>query len=209
MTLDKAVARRIVSPDVPVARGVFIAAGTGEPELATLSYPVIVKPNDEGSSKGIWLDSLCRDHASAAERCQWLRDRYDCPALVEEFLPGAEVTVGIRGNGARTEVLGLMQIVPAVESGQPFLYSVETKRDWRSSVRYHIPPALPAATQDLIRALALTAYQLLGCRDLARIDFRLNDAGQPVFLECNPLPGLNPDSGDIVIYDLGALAHEP
>src|SRR6267142_2539456 len=86
VTLDKAVARRIVSPDVPVARGVFIAAGTGEPELATLSYPVIVKPNDEGSSKGIWLDSLCRDHASAAERCRWLRNRYDCPALVEEFL---------------------------------------------------------------------------------------------------------------------------
>jgi D-alanine-D-alanine ligase len=208
VTLDKAVARRIVSPDVPVARGVLIAAESGEPELARLSYPVIVKPNDEGSSKGIWLDSLCRDHASAAERCQWLRDRYDCPALVEEFLPGAEVTVGIRGNGARTEVLGLMQIVPALESGQPFLYSVETKRDWRSSVRYHIPPALPAATQDLIRALALTAYQLLGCRDLARIDFRLNDAGQPVFLECNPLPGLNPDSGDIVILSSGVLSYE-
>jgi len=207
-TLDKTVARRIVAPDVPVARGALIATHTDEPQLSNLSYPVIVKPNDEGSSKGIWRDSLCQDRSLAAERCRWLRDRYDCPALVEEFLPGAEVTVGVRGNGAQTEVLGLMQIAPAEESGEPFFYSVETKRDWRRSVRYRVPPCLPSATQNLIRAYALNAYHLLGCRDLARIDFRLNALGQPVFLECNPLPGLNPESGDIVILSSGALSYE-
>jgi D-alanine-D-alanine ligase len=207
-TLDKTVARRIVAPDVPVARGAFVATPADEPQLSDLSYPVIVKPNDEGSSKGIWRDSLCHDRGSAAERCRWLLERYGCPALVEEFLPGAEVTVGVRGNGDRTEVLGLMQIAPAEESEQPFLYSVETKRDWRRRVRYRVPPCLPRALQDLIQAYALKAYRLLGCRDLARIDFRLDSLGQPVFLECNPLPGLNPESGDIVILSAGALSYE-
>ena len=207
-TLDKTVARRIVAPDVPVARGALIAMQSDERQLSDLSYPVIVKPNDEGSSKGIWHDALCHDGASAAQRCRWLRDRYGCPALVEEFLSGAEVTVGVRGNGPGTELLGLMQIAPAQESGYPFFYSVETKRDWRRLVRYRVPPCLPAATQDLIRAYALKAYHLLGCRDLARIDFRLDAVGQPAFLECNPLPGLNPESGDIVILASGALSYE-
>jgi D-alanine-D-alanine ligase len=54
----------------------------------------------------------------------------------------------------------------------------------------------------------LTAYRLLGCRDLARIDFRLDGEGQPVFLECNPLPGLNPESGDIVILSRGVVSYE-
>jgi D-alanine-D-alanine ligase len=101
-----------------------------------------------------------------------------------------------------------MEIAPALELGQPFVYSVETKRDWRRRVRYHIPPRMPVETQDLIRTLALTAYRLLGCRDLARVDFRLDAAGQPVFLECNPLPGLNSDSGDIVILSSGVLPYE-
>jgi D-alanine-D-alanine ligase len=78
----------------------------------------------------------------------------------------------------------------------------------RQRVRYRVPPCLPAATQNLIQAYALNAYHLLGCRDLARIDFRLDALGRPVFLECNPLPGLNPESGDIVILSSGVLSYE-
>jgi len=199
-TLDKAIARRIVSPDVPVARAVLVEGpSTDDGALAALRYPVVAKPNDEGSSKGIGRESLCANADAAVARCSWLRSRYACPVLVEEFLPGTEVTVGVRGNGRDASLIGLMEIAPAVNRGEPFLYSLDTKRDYRRQVRYHVPPRLLPAQLDEIRTHALNAYRLLGCRDLARIDFRLDGAGRPCFLECNPLPGLHPESSDIVI----------
>jgi D-alanine-D-alanine ligase len=208
VTLDKAVARRIVSPDVPVAHALLVEDVEDERHLADLPYPVLVKPNDEGSSKGIRPESYCRDVAAAAERCRWLRETYGCPSLVEEFLPGMEITAGLRGNGRGASLIGLMEIAPAVSHGEPFIYSVETKRDFLRVVRYHVPPRLRRHELDVIRAHALAAYRLLGCRDVARIDFRLDAAGQPRFLECNPLPGLNPESGDLPILARGTLPYD-
>jgi D-alanine-D-alanine ligase len=205
-TQDKAIARRIVSPDIPVARAVLVDQDPDARLLADLTYPVIVKPNDEGSSKGIGDGSVCGSPAAAAEKCRWLQARYGCPALVEEFLPGMEVTVAVRGNGAARQVLGLMEIAPA-EAAEWFVYGIENKRDWRRRVRYHTPPRLAGAARDAICDLALEAYRLLGCRDIARIDFRLNAAGQACFLECNPLPGLNPVDSDIVILSREVLAY--
>ena len=201
-TLDKAIARRIVSPDVPVAR-----AATSLEELDSLSFPVIVKPNDEGSSKGIRQRSYCTDLCSARRQWQWLEENYRCPVLVEEWLPGAEVTVAVVGNGAGAKVLAMMEIGFAVPSENPFLYSLEVKRSYRDVVRYLVPPCLSAVTLRLIERYALRAYHLLGCRDLARIDFRLDADGRPCFLECNPLPGLNPESSDFVIATREVLSY--
>ena len=74
-------------------------------------------------------------------------------------------------------------------------------------MRYHVPPRLPAATLAEIEKLALTAYRLLGCRDFARLDFRLDAAGRPHFLECNALPGLNAEYGDIVLLSRGRVPY--
>jgi D-alanine-D-alanine ligase len=207
MTLDKAIARRVVSPEVPVARGVLVARAEDEASLETLRYPVLVKPNDEGSSKGIRENPVALDITGALAQCRWLRAHYACPVLVEEFLPGTEVTVGIVGNGPETRVLGMMEIAPVSEE-QFFVYSLEVKRNWRQRVRYYIPPRLPAAVLSLLERNALTAYRLLGCRDCARLDFRLNAASQPCFVECNPLPGLNPTHSDLVILSREVLAYE-
>lgn len=206
VTLDKAVARRVVSPEVPVARGALVEGEEDERRLRALPYPVLVKPNDEGSSKGIREDALADDAEAAAEGCRRLRAEYGCPALVEEFLPGTEVTVGVVGNGAGARVLGMMEIAPANGSA-PFVYSVEVKRDFRRRVRYHVPPRLPADVRDALDRLALTAYRLLGCRDVARLDFRCDAAGEPRFLECNPLPGLDPETSDLAILSRGALPY--
>jgi D-alanine-D-alanine ligase len=208
-TLDKAVARRIVSPDVPVAPAVLVEGAGDARALEALSYPVVVKPNDEGSSKGIRRGSLCGDAGAAGARIRWLHDRYACPVLVEEFLPGAEVTAAVRGNGDHVRLIGLMEVAPAEARGEPFLYCLETKRHFRREVRYHVPPRLEAAHLEEIRSHALNAYRLLGCRDIARIDFRIDAAGRPRFLECNPLPGLNPDSSDIVILARAAWPGHP
>jgi len=205
-TLDKFVARRLVSPEVPVARAVLLDGQEAEDELARLCYPAIVKPNDEGSSKGIRENAVVESAAAARERALGLHEAYGCPVLVEEFLPGTEVTVGIVGNGPSTEVLGVMEIAPG-EADARFVYSIEVKRDWRRRVGYHVPPRVPSQTLERITCQALQAYRILGCRDFARMDFRLDAAGRACFLECNPLPGLDPDNSDLVILARSRLTH--
>lgn len=207
LTLDKALARRVVSPDVPVAPAVLVEDPPAEDQFAHLRFPVIVKPNDEGSSKGIRADSVAIDPAAAVERARRLADDYRCSALVEEFLPGPEVTVAVAGNPPDLRVLGMMEIAPVCD-GQPFVYSLEMKRGFRTRVKYHAPPRLASPALERLRRAALSAYRLLGCRDIARIDFRLDAQGRPCFLECNPLPGLNRASGDIVILTRESIAYE-
>jgi D-alanine-D-alanine ligase len=198
LTLDKAAARRMVSPEVPVARAVVIEHQHDESALEGLHYPAIVKPVDEGSSKGIHEDALVGHATGAATRSRWLVARYGCPVLVEEYLPGVEVTVGIAGNAEHAAILGMMEIEPASSDG-PFVYSLAVKRDWRRRVRYHVPPRLSPNTRAALAAFALTAYRLLGCRDIARLDFRLDASGTPTFIECNALPGLDPENSDLVM----------
>jgi D-alanine-D-alanine ligase len=207
MTLDKFIAKRVVSPEVVVARGVLVESCADEPGISALSYPVIVKPNDEGSSKGIRQNPMATNASAALERVRWLRERYGCPVLVEEFLMGPEVTIGVVGNRPNARVLGMMEIAPA-SGAENFIYSLEAKRDYLNQVRYFIPPRLKADTIELLSQLALRAYNLLGCRDIARVDFRLDARGIPHFIECNPLPGLNPETGDIMVLSRGILPYE-
>lgn len=207
ITLDKFIAKRVVSPDVPVANGVLVESSDDEERLDALKYPVIVKPNDEGSSKGIRDNPVCADTTAAVHRARWLQSRYTCPVLVEEFLDGAEVTVALAGNPPDVRILGLMEIAP-VSDRRPFVYSVEVKRDWTRHVSYHVPPRLDASTIDTLRDNALRAYRLLGCRDIARIDFRLDRNGTPRFLECNAVPGLDPITSDVVMLSKAHLRYE-
>jgi D-alanine-D-alanine ligase len=116
--------------------------------------------------------------------------------LVEEFIDGDELTVGVIGNSP-PEIIGIMRVVPKLPNGH-FVYSLEVKRDYLRQVRYECPALLPEAVLCRVREAALSAYRVLGCRDVARVDFRLRD-GIPYFLEVNPLPGLNPESSDLVI----------
>jgi len=137
VTLDKAMARRVVSPDVRVAPAILVEHGVcAEEQLDALHYPVIVKPNDEGSSKGIRESPspLATGASAAIEQCRWLFATYGCPVLVEEFLPGAEVTVGLAGNGREVRMLGMMEVAPASPNG-PFVYSLEVKRGLQRRVR--------------------------------------------------------------------------
>jgi len=199
VSLDKAIARRIVAPNVPVASALLVDDEDDGADLTRLRYPVLVKPNHEGSSKGIRADAICATPAAALERARWVRARYGGPALAEEFLAGPEITVGIEGNGREARVLGMMEIAPAMASAEPFVYSLDVKRDWRHAVRYHVPPRVSPSVLATVRDHALTAYRLLGCRDLARLDFRLDGDERPFFLECNALPGLDPHNSDVVM----------
>jgi D-alanine-D-alanine ligase len=200
-TLDKDCAKRLVrSAQVRVPAGAIVTAEHSFSEIrtaaSTLTFPVLVKPAWEGSSKGIRNRCLVRGADELVDVCTWLRRDHRQPILVEEFIAGDELTVGILGN-APPQVLGVMRVVPR-EPVAHFVYSLEVKRDFRRLVEYQCPPPLPAPILRRVEEAALTAYGVLGCRDVTRVDFRLRD-GVPYFLEVNPLPGINPESSDLVI----------
>jgi D-alanine-D-alanine ligase len=161
---------------------------------------VIVKPAWEGSSKGIRGHCLVHHPEDLKDVVQTIAQEYDQPVLVEEYIQGDEITVGIIGNDP-PQTIGMMRIAPNQPSDH-FIYGVDVKRDFRRLVRYESPPEIGAAAIQAVTAAALEAYRVLGCRDVSRVDFRLRD-GVPYFLEINPLPGLNPESSDLVI--LGRL----
>jgi D-alanine-D-alanine ligase len=94
-------------------------------------------------------------------------------------------------------VIGVMRVLPR-QPTERFVYSLEVKRDWRNRVTYESPPRLPSEQLQEAERAALRVYRALGCRDVARVDFRLRD-GEPWFLEVNPLPGLNPETSDLVL----------
>ncbi len=207
--LDKSVAKGIVERVVDVPQGrTFTRQNLKEEgvqidvtKLLSFGPPWIVKPAFEGSSKGIRGNALVQNSDEVEARVLELLHDYEQPILVEEFVAGDEVTVGVVGNGRGIETLGLMRVRP--RSGDPnFVYSIEVKRDWDVRVEYETPLRLAEELVKGIELAAHAAYWLLGCRDVARIDFRVRD-DTPYFLEANPLPGLAPDWSDLVILAKG------
>jgi D-alanine-D-alanine ligase len=160
-----------------------------------------VKPAYEGSSKGIRSHSRVEGGEELEREIHRLLKDYGTPVLVETFLPGREFTVGILGNGS-PYVLGVMEVSPSEVSVGDFIYSVTVKRECDRRVRYTCPPDLSSSLVCRMEQVALSSYKILGCRDVARIDIRLDEDGTPCFLEANPLPGLAPGYSDLVI-----LAH--
>ena len=200
LTLDKALAKRVVaSAGIRTASFRRVDAPADLEEI-DLPFPLFVKPAAEGSSMGVRNTSRVADRAGLErEVLRCLRD-YRQPALIEAYLPGSEVTVGIVGSGARTRAIGSMEIAPAKLGVADFIYGLESKREYQEHVRYYAPPRhLSPAEQADATATALAAYRALGCRDIARVDLRFDAEGRANFLEVNALPGLNPVTGDIIV----------
>jgi D-alanine-D-alanine ligase len=208
VALDKDMTRRVVSTlGVTIPKGITLPMpdeeydGDGDEFAAMLAeaglnLPVIAKPTCEGSSKGVRSRSLIRTPAETGPTIVDLWRTYRQPVLVEEFIQGDEVTVGIVGNDPPQPV-GVMKVLPRAAT-EHFVYSLEVKRNWEETVSYEVPAKLPPDVYRAVEADALAVYAGLGCRDYARADFRIRD-GVPYFLEINPLPGLNPESGDLVL----------
>jgi D-alanine-D-alanine ligase len=175
--------------------------------LGDLPFPAIVKPAWEGSSKGIRGKCVVNSPRELVAVVGEQQRNYRQPLLVEEFIAGEEVTVGVIGPTHDPRILGVMRVIPR-EPTEQFVYSLEVKRDFRRLVDYECPARLPAGALAAVERQTVEAYRTLGCRDVARIDFRVRD-GVPYFIEANPLPGLNPESSDLVILgDLVGIGHE-
>ncbi len=202
LTLDKAMAKRIVMNDgVPTPRFVKIMR-IEDLDRLNLGYPLFVKLCYEGSSKGVRLDSKVEDRGSLEERVKRLLQNYGPPVLVEEFVSGPEFTVGVLGN-EDPSVLGVMQIEIKGKPPNESIYSLEVKREWKEKVQYHCPPPVDGTLLKRIEEVALQSYRALECRDVSRVDIRVGGDGIPYFLEINPLPGLSPVYGDLPIIARG------
>lgn len=190
------------------AKQAFAAAGVPTPAWCVTgagtafdvpgSGPWIVKPVHEGSSMGIGVASLCTTTAELHARVAEVEARYGQAALVEAFLGGREFTVAILGNGAEAHALPLVEIrLSALPVGAPPIYGWEAKWVWDVPEQpleiFACPAETDAALARAIEDVAVRAYHALGCRDWARVDVRLDDAGRPHVLEINPLPGILPD----------------
>ncbi len=184
------------SSGIPVPKG-FLCRGPALPAFLPVPFPLIAKPYAEGSSMGIRARSLCHSRKELEQEVARLWNDYRQPVLVEEFLPGREITVALLGNGENARVLGWMEIRPQKPSPSPFLYSLERKRNWRKEIHYDFSPSLTRREEQLLRKYALRAYNVAECRDAARLDFRFNSEGIPHLLEINPLAGLNPVHSDL------------
>lgn len=200
VTLDKDCAKRLVqTAHVPVPQGLVLHPNEDCRDAlrrVDLPFPVLVKPAWEGSSKGIRGTSVVDGPEELPAAVESLRQDHRQPVLIEEYIAGDELTVGVIGNDT-PEIIGIMRVLP-VQKAERFIYSLEVKRDFERQVRYECPAQLTAEETEAVRRATLTAYRVLGCRDVSRVDFRLR-GGVPYFLEVNPLPGLNPHSGDLVI----------
>jgi D-alanine-D-alanine ligase len=204
LALDKALAKKIVR-QAGIHTPTFQLMLTGKERLNKefTNFPLMVKPVAEGSSKGVVSKSVCHSEAELREVVKEIVGKYQQPALIEEYIGGREFTVGLLGE-RRPRVLPPMEIVFLDKEEKTPVYSFQHKLDWTDRIRYDAPAKIEPALLEKLRAAARGSFMALGCRDVARIDFRMDDKGRIYFIECNPLPGLTPGWSDLVLIAQGA-----
>ncbi|MFO0597403.1 MAG: ATP-grasp domain-containing protein [Myxococcaceae bacterium] len=203
LALDKGLAKKVVrAAGIDTPNFQLMATGRERLEKHFTRWPLMVKPVAEGSSKGVISKSVCHNEAELREVVKELVDRYQQPALVEEYIGGREFTVGLLGE-RRPEVLPPMEIVFTDKSDKTPIYKFEDKLEENDRIRYEVPARLDAAPLERLKSAARQAFMSLGCRDVARIDFRMDESGRIYFIECNPLPGLTPGWSDLVLIAQG------
>lgn len=203
LALDKARAKQILRAcGVPTADWFVVSSALETPALApTIASPWFAKPLHEGSSRGITQANLARSVNELHAVVEDLLERYQQPVLVESFLPGAEFTCGVLGNGVSAEVLPIVALdFGALPPGAAPVYGFEAKWIWDTPSQpldiFECPARIPSALAQAIQDVVLAAYRALGCRDWSRVDVRLDAGGTPHVIEVNPLPGILPDPAD-------------
>lgn len=207
--LDKARTKEILSfHHIPTPKFLVIDQ-VGDLKEFALQFPIIVKPNAEGSSKGIFTSSFVKNFADLEIEVERVLNEYDQSTLLEEFLPGREFTVAMLGNGRETEVLPIVEINYS-EFPEDFIpiYSYEAK--WILDTKenpldvFSCPAKLSLELERKIKNVCLATYKVLRCKDWSRIDIRLDASGEPNIIEINPLPGILPDPKDNSCYPKAA-----
>lgn len=207
--LDKARTKEILSYYKIKNPKFIIASSVESVNISGLTFPLIVKPVFEGSSKGIYSSSFVRNEHELRNEVKIIVNEYKQEALIEEFLNGREFTVAILGNGIETEALPVVEI-NFNEFPDDFIpiYSYEAK--WILDTKenpldvFTCPAKIDTELEEKIKNTSLEAYRVLKCKDWSRIDIRLDKNGEPNIIEVNPLPGILPTPEDNSCYPKAA-----
>ena len=192
VTLDKVMAKKcFMAEGIPTARYFKATLEDDLFALNTIGFPLFVKTLHEGTSKGITQHSRVENFQQLKEQVEHINRNYQQPALVEEFIKGTEFTVGVIGNNPPVAMPVVQYAIAGKTSLGNEFYSY---RHVAEKLVEHICPApIDDKLARVLQELAVCAYKSVDCRDFGRVDFRVDEKGNPYVLEINPLPNLSPD----------------
>lgn len=219
LTLDKSMTKRILAWHELPTPNFQTFERLDEPLNPDMEFPLFIKPSHEGTGMGISYRSILHNEEELRSQLGYILKKYNQSALVEKYIEGREVTLGLVGNligpvarrvpkdeNARRIQAGLqflppleVNLTPWIESGG--VYDNNLKTTHAADLEYLCPAPLDEEIIDQLNLLAASVFRVTGALDVSRIDFRLdvNDNLKPYILEINPLPGLMPKLSDIVM----------
>lgn len=225
ISLDKTMTKRIWR-DAGLPTAAFQEFATGEEALSTsLTFPLFVKPAREGTGMGMDAGSIVYDEAQLRKRVRWVVGQYQQPALVEDYLPGREFTIGVLGRADAARYSRRPDLYGPDGFHRFAVLEVENSRSITPGVYgnlaktlHHgdagIPDFICPADVDPVLAermcdLAIRGHLAVNAVDVSRLDIRLDVMGEPRLIEINSLPGLSPGFSDLcVIGNAEGLSYE-
>ncbi len=220
LALDKPMTKRVLTyHDLPTPPFQTLER-VDEPLDPDLKFPLFIKPSREGTGMGVSAESIVHSEEQLRAQVQRTFERYNQPALVEHYIEGREVTVGVVGNltgpVARRmpddeyapRILRGLDLLPPLEVNmaaypeeEAGIYTSRIKVEMAHEFHYLCPAPLTEAQIEDLNWYTAATFRVIGCCDVARVDFRLDasDNDQPYILEVNPLPGLNPGYSDLCL----------
>jgi D-alanine-D-alanine ligase len=207
LTLDKIMAKKIfIAEGIPTPKFFEIKACDTLVNTDHFKFPLIVKPRFEGSSKGLSDASRVENMEELKKQVEYIISAYKQPALIEEFISGQEFTVAIIGNNP-AQVLPIVQIKidGRLKLNDKFYTFARITSD---RLEYICPARINQRLKKKISELALKAYNAVECRDFGRVDFRVDNKGNPFVLEINPLPSLSTEDVFMVTAKEVGISYE-
>jgi D-alanine-D-alanine ligase len=219
LTLDKPMTKRVLTYHNLPTPAFQTFERINEQLDPDMRFPLFVKPSREGTGMGITPESIVHNEAELRAQLRAQFERYDQPILVEHYIKGRELTVGVVGNLTSPVAWRLPEDeeAPRVQRGLTFfppmevdvnryeseggIYTSRIKTELVHEFYWTCPAELDEATLEELNWLTAATFRVTGCQDVARVDFRLNEeeGNKPYILEINPLPGLNPEYSDLCI----------
>ena len=193
--LNKAWTKKVLAYHGVKTAEFHVCSSVQEANKIVFQYPVILKPNEEGSSMGINEDNVVHDITHLRAKLKKMIDEYKEPILIEQFIQGREFSVGVLGRpGPESEVLPILEIdfsklPPQVGT----VFGQRAKTIYDGLDHYVIPAKIPSDLKKRLERTSTDICRYLDAPDFARIDYRMNDKGETYFLEINPLPGMDFD----------------
>jgi D-alanine--D-alanine ligase len=197
LNLDKHLAKTVLSSHgISVPRGVLLTAKELDlPE--DLQYPLMIKPNSEGSSKGITQDSVVETREQALERIHRLIGHYPAGLVVEEYIGGRELSVPFLESfpGKLLDIVEHTFDLGKI-GGKYNIYDYDMKQGGEAAqaVQVICPAMISSEEEKTVTKMAREVFDIMSCPDVGRVDIRLHTNGKPYFIELNPLPSLHPDA---------------